>query len=82
MASAYVAGIAALMIEKVPTLTGEQVYQHLEASARRHKEPFVDMCHAINQVAGSQLKSCQATGRMAVMRVGDNRDLEKDGPDS
>jgi subtilisin family serine protease len=74
MATAYVSGIAALMKEKVPTLTSTQIYNYLKDSARldENELPVVDMCTAVNYAANTAYESCERVRSMAI-RV--------DGPD-
>jgi subtilisin family serine protease len=68
MATAYVSGIAALMKEKVPSLTGEQVRLFLRDSSRldENELPVVDMCTAVNHAANTAYRSCDRARRMAV----------------
>lgn len=68
MATAYVSGIAALMKEKVPSLTGDQVRLLLRDSARldENELPVVNMCEAVNQAANIAYHSCDRARSMAV----------------
>lgn len=58
MATAYVSGIAALMKERQPTLSGEQIRVHLRltSSTSISATPVVDMCAAVSQDG----ESCQS----------------------
>lgn len=51
MATAYVSGIAALMKERQPTLSGEQIRIHLRntASEKLGATPVVDICSAVRR---------------------------------
>jgi subtilisin family serine protease len=58
MSTAYVSGIAALMKERQPTLSGEQIRVHLisTSSTNTGAVPVVDMCAAVSQDG----ESCQS----------------------
>ena len=64
MATAYVTGIAALMKERQPTLSGEQIRVHLRSTSRTHTgtAPVVDMCAAVSQDG----ESCQSNSIVMV----------------
>ena len=51
MATAYISGIAALMKERQPTLSGEQIRVHLRSTSTSNDGvvPIVDMCAAISR---------------------------------
>jgi len=51
MATAYISGIAALMKERQPTLSGEQIRVHLRSTSSTNigRVPVVDMCAAISR---------------------------------
>ena len=68
MAAAYVSGIAALMKEKVPALTGTQIQDFLRVSARldENQLPVVDMCTAVNHAANTAYQACSRPRSMAV----------------
>ena len=68
MAAAYVSGIAALMKEKVPTLTSRQIYDYLKESSRldENELPVVDMCVAVNYAANTAYGSCERARNMAI----------------
>lgn len=57
MATAYISGIAALMKERQPTLSGEQIRVHLRSTSSSHigAVPVVNMCAAVSQDG----ESCQ-----------------------
>ena len=64
MATAYVSGIAALMKERQPTLSGEQIRVHLRStsSTQTGTVPVVDMCAAVSQSG----ESCQSNSIVMV----------------
>jgi len=64
MATAYVSGIAALMKERQPTLSGEQIRVHLISTSRTKVGmiPVVDMCAAVSQDG----ESCQSNSMVMV----------------
>jgi len=68
MATAYVSGIVALMKEKVPSLTSNQIQEMLIDSARldENELPVVDMCSAVNTAANGRYQNCQRPREMAV----------------
>ncbi len=57
MSTAYITGIAALMKERQPTLSGEQIRVHLRSTATNNigTVPVVDMCAAVSKAG----ESCQ-----------------------
>jgi|TARA_B100002003_G_scaffold247265_1_gene278459 subtilisin family serine protease len=57
MATAYISGVAALMKERQPTLSGEQIRIHLRSTSTTNigEVPVVDMCAAISR----EDESCQ-----------------------
>ncbi len=73
MATAYVSGIAALMKEKMPSLTRSQIYAFLRDSSRldENELPVVDMCVAVNEAANTTQPSCERARSMAVIEVKD-----------
>ena len=64
MATAYISGIAALMKERQPTLSGEQIRVHLRSTSTSNVGliPMVDMCAAVSRIG----ESC-SSGSIAVM---------------
>ncbi len=58
MSTAYVTGIAALMKERQPTLSGEQIRMHLRSTSLTggDRVPVVDMCGAVS-LAGERCHS-------------------------
>lgn len=64
MATAYISGIAALMKERQPTLSGEQIRVHLRSTSSSNigAVPVVDMCAAISQEG----ESCQSNSIVMV----------------
>lgn len=71
MATAYVSGIAALMKERMPSLTSRQIYRYLRESSRfdENELPVVDMCLAVNEAAAISQASCERSRSMAVIEV-------------
>jgi len=67
MATAYVSGIVALMIDREPGLSRDEVFLRLKQSTRlsENRMPFVDLCLAINFGAGSADQICDYTPQMA-----------------
>jgi subtilisin family serine protease len=61
MATAYVSGIAALMIERAPNLTSAEIYRYLKASARAGDNhlPVVDLCVAVHDVVSTPGYQCR-----------------------
>ncbi len=55
MSTAYISGIAALMKERQPTLSGEQIRVHLRSTASGNVGlvPVVDMCAAVSKAGES-----------------------------
>ena len=55
MATAYISGIAALMKERQPTLSGEQIRVHLRSTSTSNIGliPMVDMCAAVSRIGES-----------------------------
>ncbi len=68
MATAYVSGIVALMKERMPSLTSEQIHLFLRESSRNDENqlPVVDMCMAVKYAANTFDHSCD---RIPVMVV-------------
>ncbi len=64
MATAYVSGIAALMKERQPTLSGEQIRLHLRNTSHQvvGAVPVVDMCNAIRRDG----ENCEASSLVMV----------------
>lgn len=64
MATAYISGIAALMKERQPTLSGEQIRVHLRSTSSGHTGlvPVVNMCAAISLDG----ESCQPSSIVVV----------------
>ncbi|MCZ6503574.1 MAG: S8 family serine peptidase [Gammaproteobacteria bacterium] len=64
MATAYISGIAALMKERQPTLSGEQIRVHLRSTSSSiiGAVPVVDMCAAVSKEG----ESCQSNSIVLV----------------
>ena len=60
MATAYVSGLAALMIERNPGISREQLVSQIHASTKdpMSTSPLVDLCRAISQ-SGDELVCTQ-----------------------
>ncbi|MFT7219390.1 MAG: hypothetical protein ACI8Z1_001004 [Candidatus Azotimanducaceae bacterium] len=68
MATAYVSGIIALMIDREPGLSRDEIFLRLKQSTRlsENRMPFVDLCLAINFGVGSADQICEYTPQLTV----------------
>ena len=68
MATAYVSGVVALMKDRDPALSKDDVFRHLKQSSRlgANQLPLVDLCLAINFGDVSAGLMCEQAPRMAI----------------